>query len=157
MSSASFTTSKMAVRHEQDVAELLTGRQTKASGSGWQDKTDGKHNPDVVPYAFAWDCKATLAKSASVSLATWAKLEDQSDDLLPALPLRFYGDTRLTLVNLDLIVLRLDHFAEILEEANLMARIRDSGCLSGTHAPPEGYDPDGEDVELSCSVCGERV
>lgn len=144
--SASFTTRKMSDRHESDVAQALGGRLTRASGSVWQDKTDGKHNSEVTPYAFAWDCKATTGKSASISLSTWAKLEEQADGLLPALPLRFYADTRLTMSALDLVALRLDHFAEILDEANMMARVRESGCLSGDHS--------GHASSINCEVCG---
>lgn len=144
--SGSWTTSKMGQRHESDVAQALGGRLTRASGSVWQDKTDGKHVAHEVPYAFAWDCKSTTAKSASISLKTWSKLEDQADGLLPALPLRFYADTRLTMTSLDIVAVRLDHFAELLDEANTMARVREAGCLSGDHTA--------HGASATCEVCG---
>lgn len=146
--SASWTTSKMAQRHEADVAEVLGGRQTRGSGNQWRDTTDGKHVEGTVQYGFAWDGKSTTAKSTALTRRDWEKLVDQADDFLPAMPIRFYQDTRLTQVGLDLIVTKLDHFAEILAEANLMAAIRDQGCLTGTHAT---------DSSTECKVCGEEV
>lgn len=115
--SGSFTTSKMAQRHEEFVAQTLGGRQTRGSGNQWRDQTDGKHDDDSLVYRFAWDGKATLGASIGVSQQMWLKVEEQAEDRLPAIPLRFYADRRLTRVDQDLIVLRLSDFADILADA----------------------------------------
>lgn len=144
--SASWTTRKMSDRHESYVADLLGGRQTRGSGNQWRDTADGKHPDGTVAYSFAWDGKSTHAQSASVSLDTWDKLVDQADDHMPLLPIRFYADKRLTMVRLDLAVVRLEDFAEILQEANEMAAIREQGCLEGDHDISDGGP--------LCTVCG---
>lgn len=137
----------MAKRHEAHVAEVLGGRLTVGSGNQWRDQTDGKHVHGSREYAFAWDCKSTLGKSISVTLAAWRKLLEQADDYLPAMPLRLYADERLTMPAADLVVVDLDAFGEILEEANLMAAIRSQGCLEGGHTEVTQSQP-------LCRVCG---
>lgn len=137
------TTRDMSDRHETYLADLLDGRTTRGSGNQWHDQTDGKHTLYEQMYAFAWDGKATMAKSISVSLKMWEKLVEQARPHLPALPLRFYQDARARKVTEDLIVIRLQDFADLLHDANLLHRIKDQGCLRGEH--------DGGPV---CAVCG---
>lgn len=120
------TTRKMSIRHEQDVADRLGGRLTRGSGSTWVDQTDGKHSTqEGRAYPFSWDCKSTLGKSMSISRATIAKLREQTAaGLFPLLPIRFYRDERLTMVDEDLVVLDLELFEDILADAELGARAR---------------------------------
>lgn len=120
------TTRKMSTRHEQHLADVLDGRMTRGSGSSWVDQTDGKHRLDPErAYPFAWDGKSTLGKSVSVSLAMWQKLNEQTEaGKFPLLPLRFYGDERLTQVKADLVCLDLHLFADLLADAELGARVR---------------------------------
>ncbi len=108
---------RMGLDHELHVVSLLGGRKTKASGSQWNDQMDGRHNRMALRFAWAWDCKATLSKSLSVSRTMWAKAVQQAGAERPLLPLRFYGNERLDVV-LDLVVLSLDDFTELLEAAN---------------------------------------
>ena len=120
------TTRKMSDRHEQDLADLFGGRLTRGSGSSWVDQTDGKHRLDPErAYPFAWDGKSTLGKSMAVSLATWFKLNEQCEaGKFPMLPLRFYGDERLTKVEADLVIIDAALMADILEDAELGAQVR---------------------------------
>ncbi len=111
------TTRKMSWAHENHVAELLGGRVTKNSGATWADQTDVVTSQDDY-YSWACDGKSSLGKSIGVSREMWAKLEEQGQTRLPALPLRFYRDERLSQVDLDLVVISLDTFAELVADAN---------------------------------------
>lgn len=142
--SASLTTHKMGQRHEEDLAEVLGGRMTRGSGNQWRDATDGKHDGSQM-YSLAWDGKSTLGKSISITREMWAKLVEQAEAFIPALPLRFYADQRLTKVAIDLIALPLESFAEILADANTLAKIREHGCLTGSHITH---------ASSTCEVCG---
>lgn len=121
------STRDMSERHETYLADLLDGRMTRGSGSTWHDKADGKHRVGTRTYAFAWDGKSTLGKSIGVSVEMWEKIVEDADSAIPMIPLRFYGDTRLTRVRLDLAVLELETLAELLEDAELGARAREAG------------------------------
>jgi hypothetical protein len=115
------TTRHMSGRHEADVAEALGGRLTRGSGCTAQDPTD------VVSLAtdeFDWaaDCKSTLAKSLSVTVATWNKLEKQADGRIALLPLRCYADDRLTYPAMDLVALSLEELADLLYWARMGKR-----------------------------------
>lgn len=112
------TTRKMSDRHEEDIVALLGGTGTRNSGAVWSDQGDG-HQTNLDQYwRFAWDGKSTLGLSISVTRAMWAKTAEQTRGLLPLLPLRFYRDSRLTQVDLDLIAVEAETFAEILSDAN---------------------------------------
>jgi len=108
-------TRAMSDKHEKDLAELLGGRVTPGSGNGWANPMDVRqHRYD--PFAFALDGKSTLAASMSVTREMWEKAQEQAGGERPGLPLRFYDTERLA-VGLDLIVISLDDFAELLDAA----------------------------------------
>ncbi len=60
---------------------------------------------------------STRAKSIGVTRAMWEKAKEQAGGERPLLPLRFYDTDKLD-VGLDLVVLSLDDFAEMLERVN---------------------------------------
>ena len=111
------TTRKMSDAHEDWVVDLLGGRKSKNSGSQWHAQADGRQSSYENAYAFSWDCKGTLAKSASVSLAMWEKIRRQASPERPMVPLRFYANEKLDVL-LDLVVVDAHDFAEILADAN---------------------------------------
>lgn len=108
---------RMSVKHEADVAALLDGVQSRGSGNQAANPMDGRQDRHRVPYAFSWDCKATLGASIGVSDAMWIKAKEQTHGERPSLPLRWYASEQLFVVQ-DLIVVNLHDFAEILEVAN---------------------------------------
>lgn len=105
---------RMGNDHEQYLADVLKGRKTRGSGNQFANPCDGRQNRYESGMAFAWDGKSTLGKSIGVSRAMWAKLEEQAHGERPLLPLRFYNTERLA-VGLDLVVLTLDDFLELVE------------------------------------------
>lgn len=109
------TTRAMSDKHEIFLAAMLNGRRSVGSGNQFNDAADGR-NDVFTPHAAAWDGKATLGKSHSVTLATWDKLVEQSHGLMPILALRWYADERLH-VRRDLVVLDVHDFVTILEAA----------------------------------------
>ncbi len=129
----SLTTRKMSDRHEEHLADVLDGVKTKASGSTWADPSDGHQTASEGFWRFAWDGKSTLGKSIGVTREMWAKIEEQSRGLIPMVPLRWYGDQRLTRVDLDLVVIDLDTFAQMQADANRYRAMNDVGCASGNH------------------------
>jgi hypothetical protein len=108
---------RLSRQHELDVATLLDGDQSKASGNQWHDAADGKHDR-YEEFAFAWDCKCVLptTKSMSVSREDLAKLIEQSRGRRPAMPIRFYDSER-GHVAFDFIIIQLTDFAELRERA----------------------------------------
>lgn len=150
MTSASLTTRKMSDRHEEDLVEALDGIKTVASGSTWSDKSDGHQLASEGYWRFAWDGKSTLGKSIGVSREMIAKLREQCRGLEPLLPLRFYRDTRLTLVDEDWVAVELETFAVMQRDANRWRAIHEVGCLTGIHydvRPEGGGSP-------TCTACG---
>lgn len=111
------TTRKLSDAHEDWLVDLLGGRKTKGSGNQWHNQCDGRMSSRAHHYAFAWDGKATLGKSLSISKDTWAKVTEQALPERPLMPLRWYATERLD-VALDLVVLSALDFAEILADAN---------------------------------------
>lgn len=101
--------------HEVDVAELLGGHRSKASGSQWNDAADGKHDK-YDEFSFAWDCKCVLpgTKSLSISRGDLDKITEQARGRRPAMPLRFYTSER-GHYDLDFIVIKLEDFVELRE------------------------------------------
>lgn len=140
-------TRKMSDRHEEDLAELLGGKRTRNSGAVWSDQSDGHHLQSEEHWRFAWDGKSTLGKSIGITRDMVTKLRQQSRGLLPLLPLRWYRDNRLTGVDIDMVALDLETFVEILDDANLYRRMKDTGCHLGTH---DDFGVSGGE----CRVCG---
>jgi hypothetical protein len=108
---------KMSDKHEKDLVERLGGRQTRGSGNQFANQMDGRQNHYEQKFAFAWDGKATRGKSVGVSREMWEKARLQSHGERTALPLRFYDTDRLE-VGLDLVVISLDDFEEMLDALN---------------------------------------
>jgi hypothetical protein len=77
---------------------------------------DGRNDRFTTPFALAWDGKATLSKSVSITRDMWAKAVEQAHGEIPLVALRFYANERLG-VDEDLVVLRANDFASILEAA----------------------------------------
>jgi len=110
------TTSDMGRLHEEHAAEIFGGARSRGSGSTWKDQTDGYNGPDE-PFSFRWDCKSTKAASISVGLATIEKVTEQAQGHRWAIPLRIYGNDKLTVVRADLVALKDTDVAELLEAA----------------------------------------
>lgn len=108
---------RMSDRHEGDVAEMFGTRVNRGSGNQWAKPADGRMDSNQVPFAFAWDCKATMAASISVSLEMWDKIVLQAHNERPMIPLRFYLTDRLDTYR-DLVVLDLNDVAELIGIAN---------------------------------------
>lgn len=112
---------RMSRKHEEYICDLLGARRTKASGSQWNNPTDGRMDSHVDHYAFAFDGKATFAKSHSIPLTMWQKVKEQAYPEEPMLALRYYdpdaGDMNLKPV-LDLVVVEANLFSGILSDAN---------------------------------------
>jgi hypothetical protein len=111
----------MSDAHEIFLADLLDGRRAVGSGNQFNDQMDGRNRRYATRYALAWDGKATLSGSVSVSRAMWAKAVEQSHGETPMLALRFYDTERLA-VGRDLVVLDAHDFAEILAAARAHAQ-----------------------------------
>ena len=78
---------------------------------------DGRNNRYDQPFAFAWDCKATLSKSVSIPRTMTAKAVEQADGERPLIPIRFYDDESLR-SHEDWVLVRWDDFLEIEEIVN---------------------------------------
>lgn len=142
---SSLTTRKMSSRHEEDLVALLGGERTRNSGAVWSDQGDGHQTGLDQYWTFGWDGKSTLGKSIGVTREMLAKLRTQCRGLEPMLPLRWYRDERLTVVDEDWIAVEAETFASVLEDANRWRAVTEQGCLTGLH------DRVGTD---ECSVCG---
>jgi hypothetical protein len=119
------TTSDMGRLHEEHSAEIFGGTRSRGSGSTWKDQTDGYNGPDE-PFSFRWDCKSTKAASISVSLATIEKVREQAQGHRWAIPLRIYGNDKLTVVAADLVALKDTDLAELLEAARSWVELETS-------------------------------
>lgn len=110
------TTRAMSERHESFLAQLFGGRLTRNSGAG-ADKTDGRHDRSTTDErCWAWDGKATMARSISVTRDAWEKLEDQAHPDIPMMPIRFYDNDRLE-GSLDLVVVHAEDLANLIRMA----------------------------------------
>jgi hypothetical protein len=107
----------MAEAHEDYMAWLFDGHPAQGSGNQWQNPADGRTSRVHRRFAFAWDCKSTMFKSMTISLAMWDKIREQAGGERPMLPIRFYVDEKLRVAR-DLVVLDAEDFAELLERAN---------------------------------------
>jgi hypothetical protein len=99
---------RMGKEHEQFVAKLLGGDRNPGSGNQWHSQGDG-HS-----VGWGWDCKSSLANSMSISLDTLDKLSEQVYPRRPLLPVRFYGNERLTSFR-DYIMVGIDDFQMLYE------------------------------------------
>lgn len=133
MTSASLRTRKMSDRHEEDLLALLGGSGTRNSGAVWSDQSDGHQTGLDQHWRFAWDGKSTLGKSIGVTRDMLTKLREQCRGLEPLLPLRWYANDRLTMVDEDWILVEAETFAEVLDDANAYRKMKEIGCASGIH------------------------
>jgi hypothetical protein len=78
-----------------------------------------------TPIAFAFEGKATRGKSLSITMADWQKLTVQAHDLRPAMAYRFYRPDNTLTPLADLVMVKSDDFAEILELANIYSEMSD--------------------------------
>jgi hypothetical protein len=140
------TTRDMSVRHVEHLAALFEGRCNRGSGNQAKDQMDGKQVYRSGQYVFAWDGKSTLGLSIGITRAMWEKAKEQAHWAIPILPLRFYANARLTDVDADLVVVEASVLADLQRGANLLAAIKETGCLNGTHDDPPG--------KSTCKVCG---
>ncbi len=107
----------MSDAHEAHLAEVLGGKVMPGSGNQWNNQMDVRQSHHHLTFAIAADGKSTFGKSISVTREMWDKAVEQSHGERAVLPLRFYDTERLK-VGIDLVVLSLDDFAELLEAAN---------------------------------------
>lgn len=108
---------RMGDKHEEFLAALFGGRQTRGSGNQWTNPMDGRTSRMTTRYAFAWDGKSTLSKSVSVTRKMWEKAVEQAGGERPMLAVRFY-DTESLDVGLDLALVNIHDLAEVIERAN---------------------------------------
>lgn len=98
---------------------------------------------------------STLGKSIGVTVEMWQKITEQSRGLLPMIPLRWYGDNRLTKIHLDLVAIDLDTFAEMQNDANAYHRIINTGCAGGLHDFSSSNEAPGMVIKNGpCTACG---
>jgi hypothetical protein len=140
------TTRDMSDKHEITLAELLGGRVTRGSGNQFRDQMDGRNSRHQA-HALAWDGKSTQASSTIVSRQMWTKAIEQAAGEKPMLALRFYGPGYELTPQVDLAVLDLHDFVEILEDARAYRKVQ--LCLEQGHVTSgKKGDPN------SCVECG---
>ena len=141
-----WTTRMMSDKHEDDLAWMFAGRKTAGSGNQWRDQMDGKQPHGSGDYVFAWDGKSTLGKSVGVTRDMWNKAIDQTQAWeIPVVPLRFYGNERLTQIDLDLAVIDAKVLASLQSDANEVVAQREwivavKVCLEVGHTWVHGSD-----------------
>jgi hypothetical protein len=101
----------MSDKHEEFLARVFGGDRTPGSGNQWHAQTDG-HNVE-----FAWDAKSTLARSMTITIDMLDKLDEQSYPRRSLLPIRFYGDERLSTYR-DKVLVDLDDLLELLQRSD---------------------------------------
>lgn len=116
-------TTEMGRLHEVHTAEILGGHKTGSSGNQWDDQLDGGHEHDE-PFAFRWDGKSTKGKSITITIEMIEKVTEQAQGERPAMPLRWYGNEKLTSVLHDWIAVKDVDFSEILEAARNWAQVQ---------------------------------
>jgi len=141
---------EMARLHEEFLAELHDGRNSRGSGQTWQDPGDGRGNRLTTGFAFAWDGKSTCGKGIPVDRATIAKIREQAGGERPEIALRFYDTEDLERVGEDWIAIPAADFGELLIAARLTEQHTHAGASPvPSVAPPPlpevlrgGYPPD---------------
>jgi hypothetical protein len=106
---------RMGELHEQDLARLVGGRKSAASGATWKDPADGRASHMTEEFAFAFDGKATLGQGINVTREMLAKITEQAGGERPMIGLRFYGNERLDAIDYDWVAIRDHDFAELRE------------------------------------------
>lgn len=153
-----WSTSKMAQRHEQWLVTIFGGRQTRGSGNQWKDPLDGKQAHGSGEYVFAWDGKATLGKSLSVTKAMWEKICRQAKPYeIPIMPLRFYADERLTRVDADLVVVEARVLSDLQRDANEVVSVRNRKEHAQEEAKANHVPMDMLGNAMMCPTCGAIV
>lgn len=117
-------TAEMGERHEQYLAEIFGGTETRASGSKWFDQGDVRNAHDD-PFAFCVDGKSTLGKSISVTRDMIAKIREQAQGESPAFGLRFYGNANLDQVDEDWVAVTGDDWTSVLADARAWRALTD--------------------------------
>lgn len=107
---------RMSLLHEQYISKLFNGTLSRGSGNQAANPMDGRQDRHRMQYALAWDCKATLGASISITLTMWLKAIEQARGEIPTIPLRIYHNDRLTEWT-DLIVIGLEDFSDIKDDA----------------------------------------
>jgi hypothetical protein len=105
---------RMSDLHERWFTRLFAGSLHPGSGNQLANQADGHRSAYRYGLGWVWDCKSTVAKSISVTLAAWDKLTEQAGTDRPLMPLRLYLNHRLTQC-VDLVVMKPEDLIEILE------------------------------------------
>jgi hypothetical protein len=120
------TTRDLSDKHADYIADLFGAPVQRGSGNQPNRPTDNRMAlTRHTPIAFAFEGKATRNRSLSISLADWRKVVEQSHGLRPAMAYRFYRPDNLLVPEVDLITVKADDFAEILEAANIYTEMSD--------------------------------
>ena len=104
---------KLSVKHEEDVHEWLGGHLARSSGNQFADQADGRRSRYRSAFGFAWDCKAAMpgTKSVSITREMLDKIQAQAHGERPMVPLRFYDSER-GHVEHDWVALKMDDFPD---------------------------------------------
>lgn len=143
---------EMARLHEEFLAELNGGRDSRGSGQTWQDQGDGRNNRITTEFAFAWDGKATRGKSITVDRAMIDKIREQAAGERPEIGLRWYDTDDLRRVGEDWVAIPAADYGELLAAGRLAAEAENSLVEAGrlqaearaviaAHAPPRPGPP----------------
>lgn len=121
------TTRDLSDKHADYIAKLFGAPVQRGSGNQFNRPTDNRMQLSRhTPIGFAFEGKATQNESVSVRLADWEKVCEQAHGLRPAMAYRFYRKDNLLAPLADLIAVKADDFAEILELANIYMEMRSS-------------------------------
>lgn len=86
---------RMSRKHEAAMAAHYGVQMSPGSGNQFNRPMDGRTSRHDRRYAFAWDGKASLAKTMSIGREMWAKAVEQARNERPSLSLQFYDGERL--------------------------------------------------------------
>lgn len=135
---------KMGDAHEEHLAEVYGGRQTRGSGNQPANPMDVRSHRYDETVAFAIDGKSTRAASMSIPRTMLEKAREQAHGERPAIAVRFYDDDRLRSYD-DWLLVQEDDALELLERSRRLSAIEAQGCLTGSHHFPG---------QSTCTVCG---
>lgn len=123
-------------RHEAEFAAAMPGgQQTLMSGRGYE-KLDVQTERDGSYWRFLFSLKCSEQKGIRVTHELWEEVEgavyDRSSELRPGLGLRLYDPSgsspKSAAVLADLVAIRVDDLAELLEENR---RLREAATATG--------------------------